>query len=175
MEHLIRLGHQRIACITYGPLQEAHPADRLRVVREVLEENGCAFDEALVRIGAYDPDTGYAAMKSLLKSGEKFTAVYAMNDVMAFGALTAIHEARLRVPEDIAVVGFDDIRLARFSNPPLTTIREPDIEHGRRAAETLINLIQGITPAEKHVLLATQLIVRESCGALPQHSNGREQ
>ncbi len=164
VEHLIKLGHRRIACITYAPLAHVHPANRLNMYRSVLQEAGIPYDESLVRIGGYDPETGYEAMKSLLAT-EHFTALYAMNDVMAFGAMTAIHEAGLRVPEDIAVVGFDDIRLARYTTPPLTTMHEPDIEHGQRAGEMLIDLINGVVPQEKHVRLATRLIVRQSCGA----------
>ncbi len=173
VEHLVHLGHRRIACITYGPLEEIHPADRLAIYRDVLEEAEIPYDEALVRIGGYDPQTGYTAMQSLLAAGQPFTALYAMNDMMAFGAIQAIHEAGLRIPEDIAVVGFDDIRLAEFSTPPLTTMREPDIEHGRLAGEMLIDLINGITPAVKHIQLATQLIIRDSCGAQARHSDRR--
>lgn len=163
VEHLVKLGHRRIACITYAPLDHIHPADRLGVYRKVLLESGIPYDESLVRIGAYDPETGYEAMKSLLPL--RPTAVYAMNDVMAFGAISAIQESGLRVPEDIAVVGFDDIRLARYSTPSLTTVHEPDIEHGRNAGEMLVDLINGKTPAQRHVRLATQLVIRESCGA----------
>lgn len=173
IDHLIRLGHRRIACITYGPLEHVHPADRLRVYRTALEEAGIPYDENLVRVGAYDPDTGYEAMRSLLAT-ERFSALYAMNDTMAIGAMTAVREAGLRVPEDIAVVGFDDIRLARYSSPPLTTMHEPDIEHGRGAGEMLIDLINGVAPPEKHVHLATRLIVRQSCGAYLRGVDGKE-
>lgn len=173
VQHLVNLGHRRIACITYGPLQDAHPANRLRAYRTVLEEAGIAYDENLVRVGAFDPETGYEAMKSLLAT-ERITALYAMNDVMAFGAMAAIREAGLRVPEDIAVVGFDDIRLARYSTPPLTTMYEPNVEHGRRAGEMLVDLINGITPSEKHVLLDTRMIIRQSCGAHLHRVDGAE-
>ncbi len=173
VQHLVKLGHRRIACITYGPLEDVHPAARLRVYRTVLEEAGIAYDENLVRVGAFDPETGYGAMKSLLAT-EHITALYAMNDVMAFGAMAAIREAGLRVPEDIAVVGFDDIRLARFSTPALTTMHEPNVEHGRRAGEMLIDLINGVTPREKHALLATRMIIRQSCGAHLRRVDGEE-
>ncbi len=163
VQHLVSLGHRRIACITYAPPDRRHVSERLDTYRAVLSEAGIAYDEALVQIGAYDPETGYQAMKSLLASAQ-FTALYAMNDVMAFGAITALHEAGLRVPQDVAVVGFDDIRLARYAVPPLTTVHEPDIEHGRRAGELLIDLINGVEPPEKHVRLATRLVVRQSCG-----------
>ncbi len=163
VQHLIDLGHQRIACITYAPLPlNRHTQRRLSSYRETLEATGITYDESLVRYGAYDPETGYNAMKSLLQSSPLPTAVFGMNDVMAFGAMSAIHEAGLHIPEDISVVGFDDIRLAAFANPPLTTIREPDIEHGRLVAETLIALINGQPVDEPHQTIPTELIVRGS-------------
>lgn len=165
IEHLIRLGHRRIACITYAPAEHLPPRGRLDVYRTTLEDAGITYDPALVRYGAYDPDTGYTALQSLLEKGASFTAVYAMNDMMAFGAMAALRDAGLRVPEDVAVVGFDDIRLAQFATPPLTTVHEPDIEHGRTAGQMLIDLINGKPPAEKHARLATRLVVRQSCGA----------
>ncbi|MEO8607269.1 MAG: LacI family DNA-binding transcriptional regulator [Chloroflexota bacterium] len=163
--HLLSLGHRRIACISYAPFGQPHAMRRLGVYRETLESAGIQYDEALVRFGAHDPETGYAAMQSILRESAPPTALFAMNDVMAFGAMAAIRDAGLRVPDDIAVAGFDDIRLARFACPPLTTVHEPDIEHGRRAGELLISLINGQPPPEVHVRLEAQLIVRQSCGA----------
>jgi DNA-binding LacI/PurR family transcriptional regulator len=166
--HLLDLGHRRIACISYAPqtLPHTHAMRRLNVYRETLETAGIAYDESLVRYGAFDPDTGYESMKSILvqSSSSPPTAVFAMNDVMAFGAIAAIRDHGLRVPEDIAVTGFDDIRLARYANPALTTVYEPDIEQGRQAGHMLIDLINGRVPAEAHIRLETQLIVRQSCG-----------
>jgi DNA-binding LacI/PurR family transcriptional regulator len=165
LEHLLSLGHRRIACITYGPVpQRREPYARLLVYRDVLHAAGIEYDESLVRHGSYDPETGYEAMKSLLDVSPLPTALFAMNDVMAFGAMTAIHEARLRIPKDIAVVGFDDIRLARYSTPSLTTIHEPDIEHGRAAGNMLINLISNKPLENKHIVLKTELKIRNSCG-----------
>ena len=163
--HLVKLGHKRIACITYAPIPGLHDAfQRLLVYREVLEKAGIAYDEALVRQGAYDPETGYQAMKSLLELASLPTALFAMNDVMAFGAMTAIQEVGLRIPEDIAVVGFDDIRLARYSRPALTTVREPDIEHGSAAGKLLIDLINKKPLEQHHIVLKTELRIRDSCG-----------
>ncbi len=169
LNHLIGLGHQRIACISYAPPSDLHASQRVATYRETLAAAGLPFDPELMRYGAYDPNTGYEAMQSILKVSPLPTALFAMNDVMAFGAIAAIREYNLRVPEDIAVVGFDDIRLARYCNPPLTTIREPDIEHGRLAGQTLIDLINGIAPSEHYQRLDTRLIVRESCGAALRH------
>jgi DNA-binding LacI/PurR family transcriptional regulator len=165
MAHLLGLGHRRIACISYAPPSSPHAMQRLDVYRAMLEAAGITYDEALVRFGGYDPQTGYEAMQSILDVKPPPTAVFAMNDVMAFGAITAIRERGLRVPEDIAVIGFDDIRLARFASPPLTTVYEPDREHGRLAGQMLVELIEGKTPAEPHLRLDTELIVRQSCGA----------
>lgn len=166
VQYLVDLGHRRIACISYAPPHNIpHVQDRLRIFYEVMERSGIKVEDRLVRFGLYDPDTGYAAMKSILQSGPPPTALYAMNDLMAFGAMSAIREYGLRIPQDIAVVGFDDIRLAAFSNPPLTTVNEPDVEHGHQAAEMLLTLINGGVPAVKQVKLQMRLVVRESCGA----------
>ena len=166
VEHLIALGHRRIACIPYADSRSnPYLAKRLDIYRATLAAAGIAIDDALIHPGDYDPETGYRAALTLLDQQPRPTAIFAMNDVMAFGALRAIRERGGRVPEDVAVVGFDDVRLAAFSDPPLTTINEPDIEQGRRAAEMLLTLIHGAVPETRHVALATQLIVRQSCGA----------
>ena len=108
-------------------------------------------------------------MKSLLQSTPLPTAVFGMNDVMAFGAMRAISEQGLRIPEDISVVGFDDIRLAAFANPPLTTVHEPAVEHGQRVAETLMALINGQVLNEQHQVIDTQMIIRGSSGVPRTH------
>jgi len=170
VQHLIDMGHTCIACITYAPTNvNLHAEIRLEVYRETLRQAGIQPDEALVRYGVFDPDTGYAAMQSLLDGYPVPTAIYAMNDVMAFGAMTAIHERGLRVPEDIAVVGFDDIRLARYTAPPLTTVFEPETEHGYAAGELLMHLINGDPIENTHIRLNTQLVIRESCGYRKAH------
>lgn len=164
--HLAQMGHRTIAAISYAPKRSnPHATRRLKVYREVLRSFDLPYDETLIRYGAFDPQSGYEAMKSLLTDSQICpTAVFALNDVMAFGAMRAIYDAGLRVPDDIAVVGFDDIRLARYANPPLTTIREPDVEHGRRAGELLIALINGEPPDDLHPQLDTELVIRDSCG-----------
>ncbi|MBK8024400.1 MAG: LacI family DNA-binding transcriptional regulator [Chloroflexi bacterium] len=174
VQHLIDLGHCRVACIPYAPaMTSPHAERRLRVFRDTLRQAGCPFDPKLVRYGDYDPETGYEAMKQILQESPLPTAVYAMNDVMAVGAYRAIDEAGLRIPEDIAVAGFDDIRLASYFTPPLTTVNEPDIEQGRLAAQMLLALIEGDAPEEKHITLETQLVVRQSCG-VAQHAESRQ-
>jgi DNA-binding LacI/PurR family transcriptional regulator len=122
-------------------------------------------DESLVQLGDFDEESGRAAMERLLDYAEKPTAIFAASDAVAMGALWAIHDRGLRVPEDIAVIGFDDIPAARFVTPPLTTIRVPSVGLGWSAAELVIRLIERDAPRETHVLLETELMVRESCGA----------
>lgn len=164
--HLIGLGHERIGCIPYAPPEQNwHLKRRLDHVRETIESAGLTFDPALVEPGAYDPRTGYEAMQRLLDRRPWPTALFAMNDVMAFGALEALHERGIRVPQDMAIVGFDDIRLAAFASPSLTTIRVPDMALGGQAAQLLIDQIEGRDAREPDTRLTPSLIVRESCGA----------
>jgi LacI family transcriptional regulator len=156
VKHLVNLGHRRIACISYAPTnKKCDPYRRLMVYREVLEAAGIEYDETLIRDGRFDPETGYAPLP---------TALYAMCDVIAFGAMTAIREAGLRIPEDIAVVGFDDIRLAQYSVPALTTVREPDIDHGWFAGNMLLDLINNKPLEQNHIVLKTEMKIRNSCG-----------
>ena len=110
-------------------------------------------------------------MQSLLMESQQPDAVFGMNDMMALGALRAILDAGLRIPEDMAVVGYDDMRFAEFTNPALTTVRAPEVELGHVAGEMLIDLIHGRSIPERQVLLETQLIVRDSCGAGLKNSN----
>ena len=166
INHLVGLGHQRIACISYAPegLVE-HTADRLTTYYETLAAAGISPDPSLVRFGAFDPLTGYEAMRDLLQRKPLPTAVFGMNDTMAIGALAAIQEAGLRVPEDIAVAGFDDDRMSAFTTPPLTTIHESQREIGQHAGEMLISLVNDVEPAVANLQLPTWLVVRKSCGA----------
>lgn len=165
VDHLIRLGHRRIACITNAPITYTAASDRLAGYRDALEAAGLLYDESLVRYGDFDPDSGYLQMLDILNLDPRPSAVFVASDVVAFGAQAAIRERGLRIPGDIALVGFDDVPLARFVDPPLTTIRLPAVELARRASEMLIGLIQGDHPAQKNVLLGTSLVIRASCGA----------
>ena len=164
IEHLIDLGHGDIACITYAA-DEPHAQQRLNVFRQILSAAGIPLRENLIRHGRYEPVTAVAAMRSLLQERPRPTAVFGMNDMMAIGAMTAIREAGLRIPQDIAVAGYDDVRLSRFTAPPLTTARAPEVELGRAAATMLLELINDRTPPARQVKLHSRLIVRESCGA----------
>lgn len=165
VQHLIGLGHEHIGCISYAPQdRDAESSGRLAIYQQTLRDAGIDPDPAFARFGEYDPETGYREMQALLHLNPRPTAIFAMNDVMAFGAMAAITENGLRVPDDIAVVGFDDVRLARYTIPALTTVRAPDVERGKQAARMLLGLIEGQAPTPLHVELKTEIVIRDSCG-----------
>jgi LacI family transcriptional regulator len=161
-DHLLSLGHRRIAFIT-GPERNADAAERRRGYREALEATGA---EAIEVDGDFTEDSGYAAAPAVLAMRPRPTAIFAANDAMAIGALRALREAKVRVPEDVALAGFDDIPIARYLTPPLTTVRVEIAEMGRRAVDYLVNTLEtGTDGSRKHDVVATTLVVRESCGS----------
>jgi LacI family transcriptional regulator, galactose operon repressor len=162
-EHLIDCGHTSIACITNASLSYTAAKDRLQGYRDVLESNHICYDESLVRCGAFTPESGYIQMKNMLASQSHLpTAAFIASDVVAAGAVAAIHEKGLRIPEDIAIVGFDDVPLARYMSPPLTTIQIPIRAMAQLAFSMIMQLINNQPPEEKHIFLETRLIVRKS-------------
>lgn len=165
--HLISLGHTRLACITNAALEYAAPSQRLEGYRQALAAAGIPYNEALVRFGDYDIQSGYDQMTSLLDSQVPFTAAFIASDVVAQGALTALHEWGLRVPEDMALVGFDDVPAARYLCPPLTTIHVPAQQMAESACDILICKITSRESARQQLILPTELVVRASCGAQP--------
>jgi LacI family transcriptional regulator len=162
--HLVDLGHRRIALITNANPAYTASADRLAGYRQVLESAGIAYDESLVKYGDFTPRSGEAAMTKLLQLSPQPTAVFVASDTVALGALQAIRDNGLRVPQDIAVVGFDDVPLAEFIDPPLTTIRLPAFGLGWGAADLLIRQINHEDIRQYSVFLDTELVVRKSCG-----------
>lgn len=163
IRHLAGLGRKRIATIT-GRLNMIGGYDRYQGYIKGLEELGLPLLPELVAEGDFTEDSGYAAMLHLLPA--KPDAVFAASDMMAIGALRALNEAHLRVPEDVAVVGYDDIHLASRTEPALTTIRQSVQELGARAVKTLIDIIHKPGAPAQHVLVDTELVIRASCGAL---------
>ncbi len=163
-QYLIQLGHQRIACIA-GPSLLTPSADRVKGYRQALEDAGLPYDESLVVSGDFQVDSGESAMRVLLEGKHRPTAVFACNDLMALGAMRAIREAGLSIPQDISVIGFDDIALSSYISPTLTTIAQPLKEMARASIEMLITRIQGETVdlQAKRRVLPTELIIRESC------------
>src|SRR5213593_1033757 len=155
--HLRSLGHRCIAFIK-GPEQNADAAERLRGYRD-------AAGECLEFEGNFSEEAGHAAGMQLTSMPQRPSAVFAANDAMAVGALSAFREAGLRVPEDIAITGFDDIPIARYVTPPLTTVSVAIAELGRRAFDLLVNGLTGDHEELRHEVLPTTLIIRESCGS----------
>jgi DNA-binding LacI/PurR family transcriptional regulator len=162
VEHLLRLGHERVATIT-GPLNMCAGQDRLEGYRQALAARGIPVDEDLIAEGDFTEGGGRAAMRRLLP--HRPTAVFAASDMMAVGAIKVLREAGLRVPEDVAVVGFDDIPLASMVEPPLTTVRQPIEQLGSMAVELLVSLMENPGEETVHrVVLPTELVIRASCG-----------
>jgi LacI family transcriptional regulator len=139
-EHLLSLGHRRIAHIS-GDLIHPDAKERLRGYRHALESAGVRYEEELVLPGMYIEDSGRLAMQQLLASRKSFSAVFAANDQMAFGAAVALHARGLHVPDDVSLVGFDDLAGAAHMAPPLTTVHQAALELGRIAAASLLELI----------------------------------
>lgn len=160
--HLIRLGYKRIATIT-GALNQVAGYDRYQGYLKALHDLDCPVRSELVAEGNFSEESGYSAMKRLLKY--KPDAVFAASDVMAYGAIRALREANLRIPEDVALVGFDDIPTSAKTVPPLTTIRQNVSQMGGKAVEVLIGIIESKTKVIQKVIQETELVVRDSCGA----------
>jgi DNA-binding LacI/PurR family transcriptional regulator len=160
--HLISLGHRRIGFISNAPLSYAGAEGRFAGYKEALAAHDLRLNQELIRTASFLPETGQAAMRKLLALPEKPTAVFAASDVVAIGAMAAIRAAGSAIPEDVAVVGFDDIFLATYTHPPLSTVRVPAYGLGWTAAQLLISLIEGEEVSS--VTLETELVIRDSCG-----------
>jgi LacI family transcriptional regulator len=166
--HLLALGHRRIAFIS-GDLRHPDGKERLRGYRAAVEAAGLRYEPALVMPGNFTEASGLAAVERLIDSREAFTAIFAANDQMAFGAGLGLHRRRLRVPDDVSLVGFDDLASAVYSIPPLTTVHHPVQEIGQLAAQAVLQLLAG--EASALALPAPRLMVRESTRELrPQRA-----
>jgi len=163
-EHLLGLGHRRIGAIT-GPGDYLCSRARADGYRSALEREGIPFDPELVRNGDFRHEGGFQWGGELLDLADPPTAIFAGSDQQAFGVYEAARQRGMRVPQDLSVVGFDDLPVARWVSPPLTTVRQPLAEMGRAAAQMLGELIEGAPLPSTRVELATELIVRESTAA----------
>lgn len=161
--HLIRLGHRRIATVT-GPLMMTAGLDRRDGYKQALVEAGIPIEPDLIVEGDFTEEGGYQAMRRVIALPDRPRATFVASDTMAAGALHALRQAGLRVPEDMAVVGYDDLAAAAQTSPPLTTIRQPISEMGAAAVRALIEQIEEPTAPRTAVRLATTLIIRDSCG-----------
>jgi LacI family transcriptional regulator len=157
-QHLLDLGHRRIGVIT-GKLGTTTGADRFRGFREALAAAGAYRSEFIVE-GAYDRDSGYDGMQRLLALPERPTAVLAGNDLMAIGAMQALSEQGLCVPQNMSVVGYDDIAFASVTTPGLTTVAQPKYQMGASAVEVLLQRLMEEGGPPRRVLLRPRLVVR---------------
>lgn len=163
-KHLTDLGHTRIAHLAFAPPEFEAVTLRRAGYEKALEEAGIAPDPNLVAYADISARSGYDAMKELLARKVDFTALFAGNDTVAFGAMKALKEAGRRIPQDVAVVGYDDIPLAEFASPPLTTLRVDPVTQGREAVDMLLAQMNGETYARLEVPYDTCFVIRDSCG-----------
>lgn len=169
LNHLATLGHKRIAFMRGNPLS-SDSTDRWRAICEVAQRMGMTIDpELTVQIDMDDPtpQLGYPFAKQLLARKKPFTALFAYNDISAIGAIRALQEQGFRVPQDVSVMGFDDIPGAAFNTPTLTTVRQPLARMGQVAAQTLLERIAGRDDYPPEIAIEPELVVRESTGKAP--------
>jgi len=160
--HLIELGHERIGVI-HTPLSSEAMAQRVRGVREALAESGIAHDGKLFIVGAnHQFEAGYTAAMELLRQNPRPTAIFALTDVMAMGAMRAAAELGLSLPDDLSVMGFDGTPLSEYSIPALTTVAQPTYQMGETAATLMLRQMQEEDASVESVMLETTLIVRHS-------------
>src|SRR6516165_5951365 len=162
--HLLSLGHRRIAHISYAPLAYVPARRRFEGYRKAMRAANVSLNEELFAEGDFTCESGYLAARKILASNAKPTAVFAGNDTIAFGAMAAAREAGLAIPEEFAVVGYDDIPAAAFACPPLTTVRSHALEQGRIVGEAVIDLVNGKELGRKTAVVPLELVIRESCG-----------
>lgn len=165
VNHLIEHGRRRIVFLR-GPEGHEDSQWRERGYREALAAHNIPFDEALISSGEFDQEAAYHSMKKLIQDRVEFDAVFAGDDDASIGVYRALKEAKRLIPDDVAVVGFDDVEFAGYISPPLTTVRAPIEEVGREAVRQLLSLLNG-GQAQSLVLKRTELVIRESCGCKP--------
>jgi signal transduction histidine kinase/DNA-binding response OmpR family regulator/ABC-type sugar transport system substrate-binding protein len=167
-DHLWQHGHRRIAFIAGKSGRGGDSAERLSAYREALRDAGVEEDARLIAFGEHLREGGRTAMQRILSTGAPFTAVLASNDLSCLGAMEVLRETRRSIPDDVAVIGFDDILDARSYLPPLTTVRHPTFMLGYQAVLSLLDAIAGRQNSETHIRVPTRLVIRESCGCHPE-------
>jgi LacI family transcriptional regulator len=167
LQHLAELGHRELALMK-GPPESADTDARWQAICEAADalKNSARTEFAVEARTDASPQPGYEATKELLKKSRKFTALFAFNDLAAIGAIRAIDEAGLRVPDDISVIGFDDIPNAAYTRPSLTTVRQPVVKMGEIAARTLLEQIEKRSKYVPEIAVEPELVVRESTAAV---------
>lgn len=166
VNHLIQLGHKRIAFISFAQPEYDSVHEREVGWRAALSQARLRPDPALVEYADISAQSGYDATRRMLARGARFSALFAGNDTVAFGAMRALTEAGLQIPEDVAIVGYDDIPMAAFANPPLTTMRSDPIGQAKAAMQLLMSQLNGGDPSSgvPHEI-TPRLVIRASCGA----------
>lgn len=167
-KYLASLGHRELAVVAHAPETFLAVKARLSGFVGALREEGIEVPPGRIRYAHFTEESGYEATRGLLEGGALPTALFATNDMVAYGAMRAIGEAGLSIPDDISVAGFDDDYMSRFTNPPLTTMTLPAEGIGRMAAETLLRIMRGGRAQRGIQLLPTSLTIRRSCREIPQ-------
>lgn len=165
--HLVTLGHARIGVIT-GPIDSPIVRDRLAGYRDVLQEAGIDYDDDLIAQGDFSMTSGAQGATTLLATAARPTAIFCLNDEMAIGAMHQLRLAGFTVPDDISIAGFDNIEVASFTDPPLTTIDQPAGELGRQAMNALYRLLEGESLEENRMVLPYRMVIRESTRSISQ-------
>ena len=167
VEHLVSQGHRRIGFIGYAPRSFTGVTERLNGYRDALSAAGIPFDEQIVCFGNYnDVGSSFGSTTSLLELPDPPTAIFVSSDALAFATISAIRKRGLRIPDDVAVVGFDDSPLSKYADPPLSSVYLPFEEMGRQAGKMLLDLLLHPDEPKREVLLDGQLIVRESSSSI---------
>lgn len=159
--HLLRMGHRQLAVIT-GPLHLANAVQRLNGFKRALADTNVSIEPEYIQEARFDRVSGYDAAKRLLRMLPCPTAIFACNDLMALGVFLAARELGLHCPEDISLIGFDDLDFAEFTAPALTTVHQPGYQLGSAAARLLLERIAGSKQAVQKVMLPTELRIRNS-------------
>ena len=165
IKYLKGLNHSRIGFVS-GNTQEINASDRLNGYRDELENHGIKYDEELVYFGDWSLECGYKAFNHLYGIEDPPTAIFCANDYMAMGVIKAAQDRKLQLPEDLSVVGFDDLQYSSFITPSLTTVRQPVEQLAVEAAEMIITAVQDKDAANYNTILESELIIRNSCRAL---------
>ncbi|GMK45116.1 LacI family transcriptional regulator [Paenibacillus glycanilyticus] len=162
IRYLHGLGHRRIGMIA-GPRNHLVNLNRLDGCKDAFRDLGMPWTDANVAMGAFDPSHGYEAVKQLMREQPSITAIFAFNDIIAYGAMKAVAEMNLRIPKDVSLVGFDDLKLSEFMVPPLTTVRRFRYDISSVIVKVLTELITSKNISEVYISLKTEMIERESC------------
>lgn len=161
VQYLIDHGHRRIMYLS-GPIKNYDNETRFHKYKDVLNDNGIEFDENLVSYGNFTEEEGYLATQTMLEKKIPFTAIFSANDQMAAGAMTALRDANLRIPQDVSIIGFDNMNFARFLYPPLTTIRQPLVDMGKIGTQILLHRLKKKSTDHLPHEIQPELVERES-------------